>query len=210
MSQTSSTWGERLRAPLTWHYAGAAVLLVLVLVLGVRLAIDWSATGARSTEELTAKQLQLKALTLQTEPLRGLDKRVEASRAQIAEFYARRIPAHYSSIAEQMGAVAVKSGVRLSRLEYAQGAATADLTEITLDAGVGGSYPQIMQFINGLERSPNFFIIRAMSLTGQQGGMVNLRLRVSTWLRSAEVPGGLPQAAPAAAPATAPTSPEGE
>jgi hypothetical protein len=28
-----------------------------------------------------------------------------------------------------------------------------------------------------------FFVIRGMQLTGQQGGLVNLRLRVSTWLR---------------------------
>ena len=37
-----------------------------------------------------------------------------------------------------------------------------------------------------------FFIIRAMALTGQQGGQVNLRLRVSTWLRPDDVPIGLP------------------
>ena len=49
-----------------------------------------------------------------------------------------------------------------------------------------------MHFINGLERDQTFFVIRAMALTGQQGGMVNLRLRVSTWLRPSDVPSGLP------------------
>ena len=43
-----------------------------------------------------------------------------------------------------------------------------------------------MLFADGLERDEIFFVIRAMSLTGQQGGMVNLRLRVSTWLRPAD------------------------
>ena len=38
-----------------------------------------------------------------------------------------------------------------------------------------------------------FFVIRAMALTGQQGGQVNLRLRVSTWLRRADAEAsGLP------------------
>jgi hypothetical protein len=50
-----------------------------------------------------------------------------------------------------------------------------------------------MRFVNGLERDQNFFVIRAMSLTGQQGGLVNLRLRVSTWLRPADAAAsGLP------------------
>jgi len=50
-----------------------------------------------------------------------------------------------------------------------------------------------MRFINGLERDQTFFVIRAMALTGQQGGLVNLRLRVSTWLRPADaVASGLP------------------
>ena len=55
-----------------------------------------------------------------------------------------------------------------------------------MDAGISGEYPQIMRFVNGLERDQTFFVIRTMALTGQQGGLVNLRLRVSTWLRPAD------------------------
>jgi len=33
-----------------------------------------------------------------------------------------------------------------------------------------------MRFVNSLERDQNFFVIRAMNLTGQQGGVVNLRI----------------------------------
>jgi hypothetical protein len=62
-----------------------------------------------------------------------------------------------------------------------------------MDAGITGDYPQIMRFVNSLERDQTFFVIRAMSLTGQQGGLVNLRLRVSTWLRPADAAAsGLP------------------
>jgi Tfp pilus assembly protein PilO len=145
----------------------------------------------------------LKALELQTAPLRGLDQRVADSRAQMQTFYTRRIPANYSSIATRVGTLQVASGVRLTRVLYAQEAPSGDLTEISLDAGVSGTYPQIMRFVNGLERDQNFFVIRAMGLTGQQGGLVNLRLKVSTWLRAADAAeSGLPMAEnPAAAPA---------
>jgi type IV pilus assembly protein PilO len=205
-----STWRERIVSPLTWHYAGLVVLIVLVAGLGIRLGMDWSAVNGHSTDALASKQVELKTLELQTAPLRGLDKRVELSRGQIKAFYAQRIPANYSSIAARIGELEVKSGVRLSRLQYSQGLTNGNLTEISMDSGISGEYPQIMQFINLLERDQTFFVIRAMALTGQQGGLVNLRLRLSTWLRPADVPSGLPQTpAEPAAPSTAPAQ-EGE
>lgn len=189
-----SLWRERLASPLTWHYAGFGVLLVVTIVLATRFGLDWSATNTNSIDALANKQVELKALDLQTAPLRGLDKRVEKTRGQIKEFYAQRIPASYSQIATQIGDLAVKSGVRLSRVQYAQGPPGSNLTEITLDAGISGEYPQIMRFVNSVERDKTFFVIRAMGLTGQQGGLVNLRLRLSTWLRPADAAAsGLPQ-----------------
>jgi Tfp pilus assembly protein PilO len=184
---------ERLSTPVAWHYAGFAILLVLVIVLSVRLGLDWAATNSHSTDVLAGKQVELKALDLQTAPLRGLDKRVEETRAQMHSFYEKRIPPTYSSISARIGDLEVASGVRLTRVQYTQGKPGSDLTEINMEAGISGDYSQIMKFINSLERDPTFFVIRAMALTGQQGGQVNLRLSVSTWLRPADAEAsGLP------------------
>ena len=179
----SSEWRERLTSKLTWYYAGAIVMLVLVIGLGVRFGLDLAATSSSSTDALTSKQVELKALDMETAPLRGLDKRVDESRQQMKDFYLKLIPPNYSSIATRIGELQVKAGVRLTRVTYTQGKPGSELTEISMDAGISGDYPQIMRFVNGLERDQTFFVIRAMSLTGQQGGLVNLRLRVSTWLR---------------------------
>jgi Tfp pilus assembly protein PilO len=167
-------------------------MAVLVLVLGIRLGMDWAATNGRSTTALDRKQIQLRALERQNAPLAGLDQRVEDSRRQIDAFYSSRIPANYSTIARTIGDLGVKSGVRLSSVQYTQGQAGADLTEIVMNAGISGAYPQIMHFVNGLESNQTFFVVKGMALTGQQGGLVNLRLTVSTWLRPANVPNGLP------------------
>jgi Tfp pilus assembly protein PilO len=184
-------WRERLASPLTWHYAGFAVLLAAVIFLSIRFGLDWSATDRSSTGALAAKQMQLKLLEKEIAPLRGLDKRIEDSRAQMLAFYSKRIPPNYSSIATRIGELALKGPVRLTRVQYTQGAAGANLTEIVMDASITGEYPQIMRFVNSLERNQTFFVIRGMQLTGQQGGLVNLRLRVSTWLRPSDVPSGL-------------------
>jgi type IV pilus assembly protein PilO len=209
-TQNPSVMQERLASPLTWHYVGLAVMILVVAGLGVRLGMDWSATNGRSSDALASKQFQLRSLEMQTDPLRGLDARVGESRGQIDDFYAKRIPANYSSIAKRIGELGVKSGVRLTGLQYTQGATVGDLTEISMDARISGEYSQIMRFINGLERDQNFFVIKSMGLTGQQGGMVNLRLQVSTWLRRGDVPNGLlptPEEKPASA---TPAAQEGE
>jgi type IV pilus assembly protein PilO len=210
MSANSVATRERLASPLTWHYVGLGVLILIVVGLGIRLAMDWSAIGASSDDALANKQIELKTLELQTAPLRGLETHVKDSREQTSDFYAKRIPANYSSIAVQIGDQAVKSGVSLSRMQYTQGSTIGDLTEISLDAGISGEYQQIMHFVNGLERDKTFFVIRAMAFTGQQGGLVSLRLRVSTWLRPSDVPSGLPPTPTEMPASAAPAAREGD
>jgi len=193
---SASAWRERLASPLTWHYAGFAVLLAVTIVLAVRLGMDWTALDRHAADALAAKQVQLKALDLQTSPLRGLDGRLEDSRVQVKAFYEKRIPPNYSSISSRVIDLGVASKVRLTRLQYTQGPPGTDLTEIRMDSAITGDYPAIMSFVNSLERDPIFFVIRSMNLTGQQGGSVSLRMQVSTWLRPADAAAsGLPPAA---------------
>lgn len=219
MSETTKiTWRERFSSPLTWHAIGFSVLLIVMLVLATRFALDWAAISRGSADALASRQVELKAMEMQTAPLRGLDKRVVETRDQIKSFFADRIPGNYSSFATRIGDLQVKSGVRMTRTSYTQGKPGPDLTEIFLDANITGDYPQIMHFVNSLERDKIFFVVKQMALTGQQGGLVNLRLQVSTWMRNAAAAAsGLPQAntnqqpanpQPAAAPASA--APEGE
>jgi hypothetical protein len=207
----SSSGREQLKSPLTWHYFGFAALLLLVVGLGIRLGLDWRAISSNSDNAFAGKQIQLKALELQTAPLRGLDKRVEVSRTEMQAFYGKRIPTNYSSISNRIGELEVASGVRLSRIQYSQGQSGPDLTEIAIDSTVSGDYPQILRFINSLERDQTFFLIRAMALAGQQGGQVNLRLNFSAWMRRADAEAsGLPAAQQAAETAPQPSAREVE
>ena len=208
--KSNINWRERLSSPLTWHVAAFSVLLIVMVVLATRFALDWMAISSGSADALASKQVEVKAMEMQTAPLRGLDKRTAHSRELIGYFYENRIPANYSSFATRIGELEVKSGVRVTRVGYSQGKPGPDLTEIFLDANLIGDYSQIMHFINSLERDKIFFVVKQMNLTGQQGGLVNLRLQVSTWMSNAAAaasrlpqanPNGQPQSAQPAAPA---------
>ena len=186
-----------LRSPMFWHWAAIGILGVVVLGLVVRLGYAWTVSDAGANRTLDAKNAQLEALKQETLPLRGLESRVSATRNKIQTFYGERIPGSYSLLATRIAELETRSGVRLSHLNYTQGTPGTDLTEISMEASVSGEYPQMMRFVNGLERDQIFFVIRAMSLNGQQSGQANLRLRVSTWLRAADAAAsGLPTTRP--------------
>ncbi len=187
-SANKTSLRERLLSPVGLHLAGFSLLAVLTLVLGIRLLLDWQATSSSSMDAMAGRQAELRTLELQTAPLRGLDKKVELSKEQIDQFYADRVPPSYSSVLERLGSLETKSPVKLTRVAYNPLPGSGDLTEVRMEAGILGDYRSIMHFINGLERNPSFFVIRAMSLTGQQSGAVNLRLQFSTWLRPNDAP----------------------
>ena len=207
--ESPSTTREQLSSPFTWHVVAFVVLLLAAISLAVRLGFDWAATNSNAQDNLVSRQFELAALEHETAPLRGLDRRVSETRGQLQTFEQQRVPPNYSSIDARIGELQVASGGHLSHLKYTQGQPSSGLTEISIDAGISGDYPAIMRFINSIERDPIFFIIRTMALTGQQGGQVNLRLQLSTWLRPADAAAsGLPStpqsgSAPASAPSAA-------
>lgn len=186
-------WQERLSSPVALHALGLSALVLSIVGMIVWLCMDGAALDSSASALMNGKENELKALTSETIPLRGLDRRVIETREKIENFYADRIPADYSSIALRIGELGVKAGVRLTNVQYSQITGGSELTEISMESGISGEYPQIIHFVNELERDQNFFVIRNMVLTGQEGGMVSLRLRASTWLRPADAAAsGLP------------------
>jgi type IV pilus assembly protein PilO len=182
---------KKLISLLNLHIAVAAALLIFNLVLGVRLFLGWRTLHAAGPEELQQQQTALRALQQEMSPLHGLPQKVDQSRTQADEFYAARFPSAYSTISTTISDLAIKNSVRETNLAYTPFPAIAGLSQLRLDASLSGEYPSMMHFINALERSKTFFLISGITLTGQQGGMVNLRLRLITYLHAAD-PGLLP------------------
>jgi type IV pilus assembly protein PilO len=171
---------------LNLHIAGAAALAVLVLVLAVKVVLAFHAAGAADSESYQQDQIRYAQLQAQMAHLHGLPQKVDEARDDETSLYKSRIAPNYSTIAQELGASAVKNQVRLARAQYTPGPAIDGLTEVRIDAGLSGDYAPMMRYINDLERDKNhvFFIIDGLTFTGQQGGLVNLRLRLSTYLQA--------------------------
>ena len=181
LQEKSRAW----MSPLNLHLAGVALLLLGNLYLLVHLGVAWSAAHRDNADAIEQQTIEMKAAEIAAQPLRGLDAKLQRADADAAKFYRQRIPYAYSTIAGELGVLAKKSNVRLTRVQYSQAAAVEGLTEVRMDATLSGDYRPLVQFINGLERDKVFFLIGGVTLTGQQNGVVNLRLRLLTYLRPA-------------------------
>ena len=179
---------KALMTALNLHLAGVAVLALVVLYLAIHLVFLWQGLSANNAEALDQQHVQLIAAQLAAKPLRGLDKKLVASTHDANGFYQTRLPYADSQVAAEIGALTKKAGVRWTHAQYAYNPALSGnygLTGISIDASVSGDYRPIVEFINAVERDKLFFVINGINLTGQQTGQVNLRIRLTTYLRPA-------------------------
>ena len=183
---------------LNLHFLGVGLLLFLNLILGVRFLAEWHTLRASGAEQIEQAQARYRVLDLEMRPLRGLPDKVTETRTQGEQFYDQRLPAAYSTISGAIGDLASKNNVHLTRISYVQTPALSGLAEVRMDASLSGEYAPLMHLINGLERSKIFFLIDGLTLTGQQGGLVNLRLRLTTYLHATNLDQLAPPVAPGA------------
>jgi type IV pilus assembly protein PilO len=169
------------------HFAGLAAFAVLVLYLLIHLFLVWQGLKATDADAIDQQRVKLISAEIAARPLRGLDEKLVASTRDADEFYKSRLPYATSQVASEIGALSKRENVRWAQAQYAYGPVLSGdyaLTEIKIDANVSGDYRPIVQFINALERDKVFFVINGINLTGQQTGQVNLRIRVTTYLRA--------------------------
>ena len=177
---------------LNLHYGGVGLLILVNLYLMAQMAYAWQQAKSQGADALAAQQVQLKTAEIAARPLQGLDVKLSAASGNADRFYRDRLPVSYSEVLAELGVLAKKQGVRLARVIYKEdpvagegrsGEAAGQLTQISMDATLSGDYRPLVLFVNGLERDKVFFLITGVTLTGQQSGTVNLRVRLVTYRR---------------------------
>jgi hypothetical protein len=140
-------------------------------------------TRQRQLEELHA---ELKAKSLANVPLQGIDRKLVDAQGEITNFYRDRLPSSYASISERLGAIASETGVSLTTGQYkAVPSGAPGLERLLISASITGDYLHAVKFINATERESMFFVIDGVSLTQQQGSMVQLQIRIEAFRKEA-------------------------
>jgi type IV pilus assembly protein PilO len=167
------------------RFTTAAIILAVldVAAVGFLLSPLGRSRSAREAEWAEARR-ELQAKKADAVPLRGMDKKLDLARQEIAAFYKDRFPAQYSAVSSELGKVASETGVRVSQIAYEpKPAEVPNLQQVIINANLDGDYLQVVKFINALERDRMFFMVDSLTLAQEQGGMVRLQVRLETYLR---------------------------
>jgi len=91
----------------------------------------------------------------------------------------------YSQIEADLAAIAREAGVRTGGFAFKRKDITQrGATEIQIGTTVEADYPALIRFINGLERSKNFYLLDSLALTSAATGGIKLQLQLHTYFRT--------------------------
>lgn len=180
---------RQLLTAVNLHFAGVVALVVLNLYLLAHLLFLWQSVSATGPDAVAQQRTMLTAAQISARPLIGIETKLSNSTEQADAFYLQRLPYAVSQVLSELGVLTAHEGVRLGRVQYSylpELSGSYALSQVSMDISVSGDYRAVVGTINALERDRMFFTITGITLTGQNTGQVNLRLRVMTYLR---VPG---------------------
>jgi hypothetical protein len=172
---------------------------VIRLSLGVLLAANLVAAYfvvrplGGSAQDLSTQALELHTQIRQQQGVldrtRTLVSKIEGGRGQgdtfMSTYFLPRRTA-YSTIMSELNDLASQSKV-ISRdsswaLDPVEGSDTLDMLQIS--ANFEGAYPDLIHFVNMLDRSDRLMIIESMNATPQQGGgRLNVNLKLDTFVQ---------------------------
>ena len=171
-----------------WIRVALAVPLVLDLALAVYL---WQG-GRGNPREIRAEVARqtTEAKLMRADIDRG--ERIRASLPQAGKdadsFYQQSFldaSTGYSRIESDLGAIAAQAGVRTSGFTFKQKATSEPgVTQISITTGLQADYPAVIRFINGIERSKNFYLLDQMELNSVSTGGLSLQLELHAFLRT--------------------------
>lgn len=165
------------------------LVIVLVAIAAATVAFLFSPWGAsRADRQIQRDEMfrQVKADEKEVLPLRDIDKKISSAGQQISTFEQTRLPAEYSQISDALSKLAADNHVQVSGVSYKPDKdVTEGLRRVEMNAAVAAPYPELVRFINAMERSKTFFIIQDLSLQEQQAGSVKLQITFETYMRGA-------------------------
>jgi Tfp pilus assembly protein PilO len=181
-------WMSRSRGWKRVVLAGLGALVVVDLGLAILL---WQLRQTDPTDlsrQRTA--LETKSKLLKADVARGEAIRKEMPKVgdQAGEFYTQQLPAAtagYSSLVADLGEIANKSGLKTASISF-QDHELKDrgVTEIAIQETVEGDYSSVLKYIQGLERSRNFYLLSDLGLDSSETGTLHLKLVLKTYFRT--------------------------
>ncbi len=146
----------------------------------------------REQAELGRQLAQLQAHLTQTRALAAKAEQAREAGDHFLQQYTTDRRTTFSTIVAELERAAKDSGMKPKpasfTLEQVEGSET--VYQMTITAAYEGTYPDLLKFVNALDKSPRFLIISSMTASPQQSGnTLNVSFRLDTFVR--EAPGNV-------------------
>lgn len=180
-----------LHKPKRWKRWVRVALGALLALDAILLIANWRALSAAPREQAAERdRLAARARLLAADVAKGqaIEKRLPQVAKECDTFYQDDfLPAStgYADIIADFGAIAKTAGVRAGGVAFRQKEIKKrGITEVTITANIDGDYPGLIRFVNGLERSKNFYLLDGLALASETTGGIKLNLELRTYFRS--------------------------
>jgi Tfp pilus assembly protein PilO len=166
-------------------------VVALVLLLDAALfAVNYRLTASpeATTDQLRLLRRRRDLMSADIRRAADIRKSLPDVETQSKIFYdkdLRAMGAGYSSLVADLGALAHESGLQITSTRFREkNIEKRGVDEVTISVTMTGAYPSLVSFINGLERSGNFYLLDSLSLDSSNEGSLRLNLELRTYFRS--------------------------
>ncbi len=168
------------------------IALACVLAIdGTLIVVNWRAASeapqSQAQERVRLAQ-RVKLLAADVEKGREIEKRLPNISQESDQFYAKDLlPASSgdTSVISDIGEIARKAGVQTGELGLRyKDVKERGLEEVEISGSVQGNYQSLIQLIDGIERSPHFYLLEGLTLNSENSGVVKLQVALRTYFRT--------------------------
>jgi Tfp pilus assembly protein PilO len=172
------------------------VVIFLVLADAALAVYSWELSSATRTpqQQIAAETKQLELRKADIKRAKDIQASIPAIQKDCDQFEHSLFPARlgYSSVSSEFASIAKKAGIHLGDLSFKQTAIPErKLAEVAVDATVNGDYKSVIQFLNGVQRSPNIYEVESLTLANENANQgpanvikVVLHLKTYFWTAS--------------------------
>jgi Tfp pilus assembly protein PilO len=146
----------------------ALAAIVLADIVLITYSLDAAASKRSPEREMAAETTEIKLLTADVERARDIRKEIPQTRADCDQFESA-LPAartFYSAINAELTSIGKQSGLLVSSIDFrTSNLAAHGMSEVLVDAKVTGNYTSVVRFLNGVQRSKNYYIVDSLALS---------------------------------------------
>lgn len=184
--------------PRSFNFSFQNPASVARLVIGVLVALNLAAAyfvmrpPGGSPEQLRAEVTDLSNRLRQRravlERTRVLVSKIQAGRQQGDQFLSQYFLPNgkaYSIVYSELLELAKEAQMKPKESTYEMEAIEGSdvLSTMTISQNIEGTYPQLIHFINALDRSSRLLVVESLQATPQSTGVLNVQLKLQTYVR---------------------------